>query len=145
MSSTDDQCWYIRTDKREPEWRCPERAEYSVGNLVDVVHVCPDHLRWAQDHIDSRASDIDGSARADLIHGDEWPSGIPGLWTTTQAARHWGVKPATYRDYVSAGYAPPPVGQRDPTTGAKLHSARASKAAFEARKGQGHRSDLEHA
>lgn len=146
MSNTsmhpNDQCWFIQ----KPSVRCPERAEYSVRNLVDGVQVCADHQRWAHNYVDSRANiDHDGPSRADLLHGEDWPSGFPGLWTTTQAADHWGVKPATYRDYISAGYAPSPVQMRDPRTGAKLHDAGAVRDAFAKRPGRGARTDLNQA
>lgn len=63
-------------------------------------------------------------------------------WTTTQAAAHCGVKPSTYRDYVSSGYAPAPLDERDPATGAKLHDAAAVIEWHASRPGAGTRTDL---
>jgi hypothetical protein len=64
------------------------------------------------------------------------------LWTTTESATWWGVKPGTFRDYVSKGYAPSPVDVRDPVTGSKMYDAAAVRAAFAARPGQGARTDV---
>lgn len=135
--SDNDQCDFVAVVDGGHE-QCPERAEYHIQTLDEQIQVCGRHRKWAHDRLQTSGQ----WSRVDLVHPAEWPSGVPGLWTTTQAARHWGVKPGTYRDYVSGGYAPPPVEMRDPVTGAKLHDARAVREGFANRSGRGARTDL---
>jgi len=130
-----ERCDRVETNSG-PRIHCTARAEFSVTTLDDGLLACDEHLTWAQQRL---GPDI---LRVDLLHPDDWPSGFPGLWTTTQAARHWGVKPGTYRDYVSAGYAPQPVEMRDPRTGAKLYRAVDVREWHANRLGQGARTDL---
>lgn len=56
------------------------------------------------------------------------------LISTAQAARIWGVKPVTYRVYISRGYAPEPVGW-------DMHDERAVREARKLRPGRGTRTD----
>lgn len=63
-------------------------------------------------------------------------------WTTAQVAEYCGVRPSTYRDYVSDGRAPGPLPERDLKTGAKLYDADAVKAWHANRPGRGARTDL---
>lgn len=139
-TAANDTCQVI--ENRRP---CPQRAEYLARTLIDTLPVCADHLQWACDRLRMQGlKGYPGDEIVDvtLLHPQDWPSGVAGLWTTVQAAAHWRVSPSTYRDYISSGYAPEPVQHRDPMTGGKLHDAGAVRTAFAARPGQGHRSDL---
>jgi hypothetical protein len=64
-------------------------------------------------------------------------------WTTQQAAKWCGVQPDTYRSYVTRGYAPSALNERDPVTGAKLHDAAAVREWHAGRPGRGARTDLQ--
>lgn len=63
-------------------------------------------------------------------------------WTTAQVAEYCGVRPSTYRNYVSEGRAPGPLAERDPESGAKLYDADAVKVWHASRPGPGSRTDL---
>jgi len=63
------------------------------------------------------------------------------LWTTAQAAEHCGVRPSTYRDYVSRQGAPKHV-SRQPGRGQDLYLAEAVRAWHAKRPGRGARTDL---
>jgi hypothetical protein len=63
-------------------------------------------------------------------------------WTTAQVAEYCGVRPSTYRDYVSDGRAPGPLPERDPQSGAKLYDADAVREWHANRPGAGARTDL---
>lgn len=44
-------------------------------------------------------------------------------WTVDECAAAWGIKPSTWRYYVSTGYAPRPLPGYDPHTGRRLWDA----------------------
>jgi hypothetical protein len=62
-------------------------------------------------------------------------------WYVEQCAQHWGIKPSTWRDYVSDGRAPAAAGH-DPATGRKWWRPAEVRASQADREGQGARTDL---
>jgi len=69
------------------------------------------------------------------------------LWTTSQAARHCGVTPGTWRHNVSTGMpahlrAPAAVGRQPGSAGESLFPADAVRAWHAGRPGRGARTDL---
>lgn len=64
-----------------------------------------------------------------------------GTWTAQECARYWGVRPSTWRDYVSRDYAPQPLDGFD-NQRCRRWNPDAVKAAFALRPGRGARTDI---